>query len=477
MASARLDWQAAKNNIATLSFSANANDAENQGVGGLALQEAGYSLGNHQYVLRASDTEQFTSRLLQETRVGYTWNGITQTPNSVAPSLNVSGFFLGGGSTAGYLQRRDGALELDHVLEYTHGSATVRFGTQALGTFVRDAVPDNFNGAYLFGGQAAPVLDAVGNPTAVQQSINALEQYRRAQLDLAGGNATSHEQTSGAVAVPFNQWRQAFFLQQTIKFPHRVTVEMGLRYQFQTEPSSRNDFAPRAGISWAIDSEAKWVVQANSGIFTEALLPAYARETERLNGVRPQQLTLYSPQYGNPLSSQSPAIQVSATNIFSPAVHQPRYVETLVGIDHTLGRGWKIAALTDFGENWGGLRLRNINAPHVASGTGPVQVVTAVQAPGPFGPGRNTFQYENSGHLTGEDLDVRLSHTSKRFTLMARYVWAKAVGDQDDPTVTSPQNSYSEAGEKSRVAWEYRKRFLFVSTVSLPFGVQLASQH
>ena len=59
---------------------------------------------------------------------------------------------------------------------------------------------------------------------------------------------------------------------------------------------------------------------------------------------------------------------------------------------------------------------------------------------------------------------------------MARYVWAKALGDSDDPTVTSPQNSYSEAGEKSRVSWEYRERFLLVSTVSLPYGIQLASQ-
>ncbi len=476
VASARLDWQAAKNNIATLSFSGNVNDADNQGVGGLALEEAGYGLSNHQYILRASDTEQFTPRLLQETRVGYTWNGIRQTPNSVAPSLNVSGFFLGGGSTAGYLQRRDGQLELDDVLEYTHGSATLRFGTQAMGTFVRDVVPDTFNGAYLFGGQTAPVLDGAGKPTVGQQSIDALEQYRRARLGLDGGSATSYEQTGGTAAVPFDQWRQAFFIQGTTKLAHRVTTELGMRYEFQTEPSTRNNFAPRAGVTWAIDSEAKWVVQANSGIFTEALLPTFARETERLNGVRQQQLTAYSPVYGNPLSPQSSAIQVSARNMFGPTIHQPGYIESLLGIEHTLGRGWKIAALTDFGESWGGLRLRNINAPHVLSGTGPVQVAAAVQAPRPFGPGKNIFQYEASGHLTGEDLDVRLSHSSKRFTMMATYIWLKAVGDQDDPAVTSPQNSYSEAGEKSRIAWNFRRRLLLTSTVSLPYRVQLASQ-
>ena len=389
--SARLDRQMTASNVAALSFGANVNDADNQGVGGLTLQEAGYGLGNHQYILRASDTEQFTPRLSQETRIGYTWNGITQTPNSVAPSVAVPGFFLGGGSVAGRLQRRDGQLELDDALEYIHGAVTLRFGTQALGTFVRDTVPYAFNGAYLFGGGTAPVLDTAGQPTAGMGSIDALEQYRRAQLGLAGGNATSYQQTSGTVAVPFDQWRQAFFIQGTTRFAHRVTLETGLRYQFQTEPRTWNNFAPRAGISWAIDAKAKWVVQANTGIFTQALDPISARETERLNGVRQQQLTLYSAQYGNPLSPLSSGVQVSATNVFSPTIHQPDYIETLIGIDHTLGRGWKIAALTDFGESWGGLRLRNVNAPFATSGTGPVQVIDAVQAPRPFGPGRNIF--------------------------------------------------------------------------------------
>ena len=474
--SARLDWQAYKNNIAAMSFAANVNDAENQGVGGLTMQEAGYRSENQQYVVHLSDTEQFTPQLLQETRVGYTWNDASQAPNSLAPSLNVAGFFLGGGTPSGSLKRRSGQLELDDVLEYTHRAFTFRFGTQISGTSVRDSVPDTFNGAYLFGGQTAPVLDGNGNPTSLQESIDALEQYRRATLGLAGGTPTSYEQTSGNVLVPFYQWQQAFFVQQTVKVPHRVTIETGLRYQFQTEPSTRNNFAPRAGVTWAIDSKAKWVAQVDSGIFTEALPVTYARETERLNGVRQQQVTVYSPQYGSPLSSQSSAAEVSATNMFSPVLHQPDYVETLIGLDHVLGRGWTLSALTDFGQNWGGLRLRNINAPIVSPSLGPVSVTTAVQSLRPFGPGRNLFQYETSGHMNGEDLDVRLSHTSKSFTLTARYVWMKAIGDQDDPAVTSPQNSYSDAGEKSRVLWDYRERFLLVSTVSLPSKLQLATQ-
>lgn len=46
-----------------------------------------------------------------------------------------------------------------------HGKHTLAFGVQSLGVFVNDYDPDTFNGAYLFGGGSAPVLDANNNQT------------------------------------------------------------------------------------------------------------------------------------------------------------------------------------------------------------------------------------------------------------------------------------------------------------------------
>ena len=61
-------------------------------------------------------------------------------------------------------------------------------------------------------------------------------------------------------------------------------------------------------------------------------------------------------------------------------------------------------------------------------------------------------------------------------TLSTRYVWEKVTGNQDDPPATSPQNSYSDAGEKSRLAFGFRNRFLLTSTFTLPLAIQFASQ-
>ena len=154
IASARNDWQLSPKDIATLSFAANVNNLGNQGIGGLTLADSGYSSLVSEYDLRFNDIMTLNANLLHETRIGYTWKRTEQTPLSNAPSVQVAGYFVGGGATSQNLNDRERDLEVDDDLMVTHGKHEMKFGAQSLGIFIHDYDPNTFNGAYVFGGAA-----------------------------------------------------------------------------------------------------------------------------------------------------------------------------------------------------------------------------------------------------------------------------------------------------------------------------------
>jgi hypothetical protein len=85
------------------------------------------------------------------------------------PSVQVAGYFQGGGATSQNLNNRERDLEVDDEMTVVHGKHTLAFGAQSFGIFVHDYDPNTFNGAYVFGGGSAPVLDANNNQPARQR--------------------------------------------------------------------------------------------------------------------------------------------------------------------------------------------------------------------------------------------------------------------------------------------------------------------
>jgi hypothetical protein len=288
--SARADWQVTKNDLSAISFSANVNNLSNQGIGGLSLAESGYSSLVGQYDLRFTNTQTLSPNALHVTRIGYTWKRTEQTPLSVQPSLQVAGYFTGGGSTSGNLNNRERDLEVDDDLTFTRGKHEVKIGVQSLGLFIHDYNPNTFNGAYVFGGGSAPVLDASNIPIGQTETITPIEQYRRALLNLPGGNPTTYQVTTGVPLVPLTQWRVGMYVQDNVKLAPRLTFSTGLRYALQTTPESFASFGPRIGFGWAADQKETWVFHLRAGLFSS---PVNEIDVYRVNGLRQRQTTVY----------------------------------------------------------------------------------------------------------------------------------------------------------------------------------------
>jgi Carboxypeptidase regulatory-like domain len=465
--SARTDWQLNAKNMLAATYSANINNSDNVGSGGLVLEEAGYGSTVSEQDLRLTDIFTLSPTLLHETHIGFTWKNTTEVPLSTAPSLQVAGAFIGGGATAGHLQDRERDLEVDDDILWTHHKHSVKIGVASLGIMVHDVDPDTFNGAFVFGGGLAPVL---GNGTQ-QTAISGLEQYRRTLLALPGGVPTTYNVTQGTALVPFTQWRVAGYAQDQWTLRPNLSIALGLRYALQTSPSSFGNLVPRVGIAWSPDRKQRWVIHARGGLFNGAVTPDVTTEAYRLNGVRQTQTLLYSPSFTQPLVPTPSTIAVATTRQFAPNLGQTWSFQSQLGVEHELPQHWHAQANLFDAQAWGTLRSRNINAPLVDEST-----ANPLLAPRPFAPGKNIFQFEQSGHLHGQVVFLGVDqHSYKRFGIFVGYLYFNLKTDADSATLF-PQSSYSERGETARASWESTHRLFAIGQLNLPAKLSLTSQ-
>jgi len=480
--SIRADWQIA-NDLATVSFSSNVNNLGNQGSGGLDLAETGYNSLTSEYDLRLLNTQTFGANLLHETRIGYSWKRTQQTPLSTQPSVQVAGYFVGGGSTQGGLNDRERDLEIDDDAVLSRGRHTLKFGAQSLGAFMNDYDPDTFNGALVFGGGSAPVLDANNNPIGETTTVTALEQYQRAVLNLPGGTPTAFQIGSGNPLVPFTQWKLGLYAQDGVKLNDHFTLLSGFRYQIQTAPSSFANLSPRIGFNWSPDRKSTWVVRLRAGFFSSAVDPAYALQVDRLNGIRQQETTIYAPSFQNPQTPVAGSISVNTLWQFPGKFSQIPSLGSQFAVEHEFRSHWHAEADFNYGANWDQIREENINAPMVASTSGVApDPIAALLAPRPIAPNKNIFRYEKAAHLRGEFLVLSLRQNSyKRFGFSAFYVHMMNVRSDggfrsaDTTGAANPQSSYSEQGESSRVDWQTSSLGGLNGNLKLPLKAELSA--
>lgn len=473
--SARADWQAAKSDMFTLSFSANTNDLTNQGIGGLVLANAGYDSTVSEYDLRTTNTQTISVNLLHETRAAFTWKDTAESPLSTAPSVNVAGFFLGGGSAAQQLNDRERDLEVDEDLLYTRKKQTWKIGAQSLGIFVHETDPNTFNGAFTFAGATAPLLDANNSPTGATTSISGLEQYRRALLNLPGGTPTSYSVTTGTALVPLTQWQLALYGEDTVKLRRRLSVSGGLRYALQTTPTSDANFAPRAGLAWAVDRHSKTVIHLHAGLFSSVEPQSVAAETYRLNGTRQTEQLIYAPSFTSPLTSTGQSLDIATVRAPLRDLSQVPSFQSAIGIEHDFPRHWHAQANFYSGESWNQLRSRNLNAPQITDATPPT-LAGALAAPRPLAPNENIFDFESTGHLSGRVLFLGLDqHSYKSFAFFLGYLNFNFATDAPNNGGFA-QSAYSNEGEAGPPDWEARQRLFFFGNYNLPEKVTLSAQ-
>jgi hypothetical protein len=434
-------------------------------------------------VLTADATHIFGSALLNEARFGRSVlrgginparqvnpaafgirNGVER--NIGLPQMIVAGG-LNFGGPANYPQGRDDtSYVLADTLSHTSGRHALRLGGE-----YRHFINDNF---------------AEGTGTFNFPSIAAF-------LD---GTANAFNITLGERTNVIDQRAASMFFQNRITAGSRLSVEVGLRYEWHVSPTERDNrfvvfdpdtasllrvgvdvdeiyqqnnrnFEPRLGVVWDIAGDGRTVARAAY---------AWAADEPGTTAVRD---TAANPPNATPLTASGTisihtAIETTRAVGLSPATVDPEFRNALlqswnVNIQRQLSPG-VAATVGYFGSAGRHLRIsRNINQPIEG-----VRPFTSLSLASPILPGTvlgNITQVTSDGfssyHAVVMSATKRLSR-GLQFT--TSYTWSKSLDTNSlNSSGFAVQNSYDIRNQYGLSDFDARHRFVLSGTYELPF--------
>ena len=450
----------------------------------------------------AISATQASSRYVNDIRVGYNRVHIGVFPED--PTVSNASVGLPTLST----KPRDAGLSLISVAGYSplgHEYNNPQESTSD--TFqVADTVSTAFGahllkaGAEWYGVQQSAYRDvqARGFLTFIQQGYtgNALADLLIGLPVLTGGAQLDNPQnlrSNTVSAFAHDDWRAA----------RRLTLSLGLRYDYSTPPADkddranlydpatgtlvpvgtgnvprggydtdRNNLAPRAGFAWTLDDLEQWVVRGGYGVYYNQGALATA---EGLYFNPPYfNLNVYFPAPGlppltlqNPFPASFPVFIPQSATAYQTDLQTPWLEHWNVNVQHQLSRGRAIEVAYVGSRGHDLISARDLNQP-AASPRVPNLRPNPLFADITFIESRATSKYNALQIKYRQQIEQSLS-------ALVGYTYGKATDDASgfftsagDPNF--PQDSRNPGAEYGRSSFDVRHRFTASLSYDLPFS-------
>jgi carboxypeptidase family protein/TonB-dependent receptor-like protein len=496
--SPRIDLQINPNNTLIGRYNFTRSTTANNGVGGFSLPERAYTSSFTQQEIQFTETAVLNAAMINETRFQFSRNRAESLGDITRPTVNVSSSFISGGSQVGDVTNTNQRIELQNFLAWQKGSHAIKFGGRVRRVSITDINPNNFGGSFTFTGGLVPTLDANNNPLTGQPVfVDSLERYRRTVLLMQdprhltpveirerGGGASQFNISAGEPEASVSQTDFGVYAQDDWRIRPNFTLSFGLRYEKQTNISSKFNFAPRLAFAWSPGAANStkpptMVIRGGGGVFYNRFSESSTLQANRFNGVNQQQffvseIPLYTangqfiPPLPTPLDSFPVAPPLNsltgvnqqitwrvAKDLQAPVVYMGgTQVERQLPYRFTLFAGVFMMRIQHV------IRARDINAP-----------IPGTPGRRPFGNVGDIFQYESSGRFNMNQLFIGFNNRfSRTLTFFSSYVLAKTTNDTDGQGGGMfPANSYDLTGEFGRAGFDVRHRFTFAGTINLPW--------
>jgi len=281
-------------------------------------------------------------------------------------------------------------------------------------------------------------------------------------------------------------WQMAYYIQDDWKISRRLTMNLGVRYEFESgfidagfhqplegvapffDSLTRNNpklsFGPRIGFAYDPAGNGRTVIRGGYGIYYDSTPWEIGYIDRTFNGVKyfidafvPTQPDVNDPAFQGPLPP--PGGFAVDGKVSQPYTHQ-----WSGGIGQQLP--WGIVLDASYVHILGihGWMSRELN-PQSATRVAPFPSL------GLF----TSFQSTNISHYNGLQVSAR-KNLDKRMQFQVSYTLSKAVGLSDDifePGV--PQDSNNIFADKGPTLRDARHRFVMSGIVNLPLGLQTAN--
>jgi len=391
-----------------------------------------------------------------------TRRALLRTNDQTGPGIDINGLVDFGRPFAGNSHRRENHYQASYTYVQTQGHHLWKAGGTVNRVSSRATVLDGFGGFYRFGSLA----------------------------DFFAGRPDSFRQAFGDPTTNYAVTSYGAFVQDHLSLLPHVTVDLGVRYDFERLPTvfnqDTNNFSPRIGL--AFNPALRWVLRAGYGIFYDRQILANVNRAVSENGAHGFEqvangniaANLFLGASGGSLIS--PAVGI-APSIFrpDPRLATPYSEQTSLGAEHLVARDLTASVNYLFVRGVKLSRTRNANLlPPIVltlqnAGSLGIPNPTAQQIGGQvFSLGRrdpgfnDIFALENSASSAYNGLTLSLTRrTSKNIEFIASYTLSKTFDDASDFD-EQPQNPFDLRAERAVSNQHQQQRFAFNALWDLP---------
>lgn len=244
----RLDLQLGAKNTLTTRFEYEHGSSTSNGAGGTTLPSAVYDSSSSEYTIQFTNSTVVTDHIANELRGQFHRTISSSTPHSSAPTISVTGYMGGGGSSAQYSSSHSDHMELQDIVTMAAGTHALKFGGWLRDNREAGASNSNYNGSFTFKTPQSYVDTLNGTNSAYQLTY-----------------------TTGRLAYNANVFDAAAFVQDDWKVNRFLTLSGGLRFESQNHTNDHTDLAPRVAFAYALDghknNKQKTVLRGGYGFF------------------------------------------------------------------------------------------------------------------------------------------------------------------------------------------------------------------
>ena len=336
LGSATINRQQGDTNTISLRYSHQQRSNPNQGVGGINLPEVGRSTSQREDDTTYSQQTIVTPRLLHEFKLMVGFEHQPSVSLTALPRIVVNDAFVGGGAQGDSL-RTEKHFTLVDAFTWSPANHVIKAGVNIPDWSWRGYVDDtNRRGTFYF---------------------SSLQDY-------ALGRPYSFTQQRGDGRVAFLEKVVGLFMQDEIRPRPNLTIDLGVRYDWQTVFHDNDNIAPRASFAFMPDQSGRTVIRGGAGIFYDRSGPGPIQDLLNFDGAHLQQVVLVDPGYPDPLApGQALSAEPSNIVVLAPGVTIPYVLHYSLGVERQLAPRTTLAVTFVGSRGYHQFRSRDLNAP------------------------------------------------------------------------------------------------------------------